>query len=342
MSSNYSTADSPSEGEIQLLASLARAVADGLSTDRISLEDASDRFGPFRTDQTGAVDKLRDKGLITGNDDALSLTNSGDTLARAYHAERPDRYWYYFRKFYTAANASAAHTKLCERAFGKDLSQEGMVDMEALDDLIERLNLDSGEAVLDLGCGAGGIAEYISDRTGAKVTGLDISPSAIEVANARTVTKRDRLNFLIGDLNALDLPSNGYDAAISLDALYWVSDLDTTLDAILAALHPGGQLAIHTLHGRDANEPPEAMEPQTSSIAIALERRKLSYDVSEHTANNAAFWKRNYEAAMELRDAFAAEGNDWIADSIIREAEEEFIPAFDNGLMARYLFHVRV
>ena len=74
MSSNYSTADSPSEGEIQLLASLARAVADDLSTDRISLEDASDRFGPFRADQTGAVDKLRDKGLITGNDDALSLT----------------------------------------------------------------------------------------------------------------------------------------------------------------------------------------------------------------------------------------------------------------------------
>jgi ubiquinone/menaquinone biosynthesis C-methylase UbiE len=342
MSSNHSTADSLSEGEIQLLASLARAVADGLGTDRASLEDASDRFGPFRADQSDAVNKLRDKGLITGNDEMLSLTESGGPLARAYHAERPDRYWYYFRKFYTAANASAAHSLLCERAFGKDLCQEGMVDMEALDDLLKRLSFDSGDEVLDLGCGAGGIAEYISDRTGAKVTGLDISTSAIEVANSRTVTKRDRLNFVIGDLNALDLPSNGYDAAISLDALYWVSDLDTTLDAILAALRPGGQLAIHTLHGRDANEPPEAMKPQNSSIAIALDTRKLSYEVSDHTANNAAFWKRTYAAAVDLRDAFAAEGNDWIADSLIREAEEEFIPAFDNGLMARYLYHVRI
>ena len=59
--------------------------------------------------------------------------------------------------------------------------------------------------------------------------GRDISLSAIEVAHARTVSKRDRLNFEIGDLNALDLPSENYDAAISLDALYWVSNLDQTL-----------------------------------------------------------------------------------------------------------------
>ena len=212
--------DTLSEGEIQILASLARAKADGLSTDRVSLETASDRFGPFRAEYDNAVDKLRDKELVTGADDALSLTEAGDPLARDYHAERPDLYWYYFRKFYAAANASEAHSALCERAFGKDLCQEGMVDMEALDDLIDRLQLHRGAAVLDLGCGAGGIAEYISDRTGVKVTGLDISPSAIEVALARTESKRDRLNFVIGDLNALDLPSENYDTAINLDPNY--------------------------------------------------------------------------------------------------------------------------
>lgn len=84
------------------------------------------------------------------------------------------------------------------------------------------------------------------------------------------------------------------------------------------------------------------MEAQASPIAKALDRRGLSYEVSEHTANNAAFWQRNYKAAVDLRDAFMAEGNVWIADSLIREAEEEFLPAFDAGLMARYLFHVRL
>ena len=248
----------------------------------------------------------------------------------------------YFRMFYAAANASAAHSALCERVFGRDLCQEGMVDMEALDDLLDRLDLKPGDTLLDLGCGAGGIAEYISDRTGARVTGIDISPSAIEVAQARTVAKRDRLDFVIGDLNALDLQPNTFDAAISLDALYWVSDIDRTLDDILASLRPGGQLAVHTLHGRDADEPLAAMEAQASPIAKALDRKRLSYEVSEHTANNAAFWQRNYKAAVDLRDTFSAEGNVWIADSLIRDAEEEFLPAFDAGLMARYLFHVRL
>ncbi len=342
MSSKYSTTESLSEGEIQFLASLASAVADSRATDQVSIEDAGDRFGPFRADQSDVVNKLREKGLITGHDDMLSLTESGDPLARGYHTERPDQYWYLYREFYTSANASMAHSMLCKRAYGKDLCQEGQVDMEALDDLLERLNLGSGDTVLDLGCGAGGISEYISDRTGAKVTGLDISPSAIEVAISRTTAKRDRLSFMIGDLNALDLSSNGYGAAISLDALYWVSDLDTTLGAILDAVRPGGQLAIHCSHHRDASEPIEALEPQFSEIALALKKRKQSYSVNDFTANNASFWKRHYTAVVDLRDVFAAEGNDWISDRLIREAEEVFLPAFDDGLRARYLFHVRV
>ena len=342
MSSGNQNTVALSEGEIQILASLARAESDGSGLDRASLETSLERFGPFRADPAGAVDLLRSKGLMTGDDAALQLTEAGRPLARAYHAERPNHDWYYFRKFYAAADASAAHSELCERAYGRDLCQEGMVDMEALDDLLDRLDLKPGDTLLDLGCGAGGIAEYISDWTGARVTGIDISTSAIEVAQARTAAKRDRLDFVIGDLNALDLKPNSFDAAIAVDALYWVADLDRTLDDILASLRPGGKLAVHTLHGREADEPLEAMEAQASPIAKALDRRGLSYEVSEHTANIAAFWQRNYKAAVDLRDSFMAEGNVWIADSLIREAEEEFLPAFEAGLMARYLFHVRL
>lgn len=341
MNTNSNTTVSLGEDEIQFLASLARAGAEDLGTDRISLENASERFGPFRADPGNAADKLRERGLVTGTDEALSLTATGAPLARHYHVERPDRYWYYYRKFYPAANASETHSKLCERAFGKDLCQEGMIDMAALDDLLDRLRLQRGAALLDLGCGAGGIAEYISDRTGARVTGLDISPSAIEVALARTEGKRDRLNFVLGDLNTLDLPPASYDAAISVDALYWVADLEQTIDAVLASLRPGGQFAIHTMHEREAHDPPEALGPQRSPVAEALQQRRLSYEVSEHTANCVAFWQRNYAAAVDLRDAFAAEGNEWIADSLIRESEEEFFPAFEAELWARYLYIAR-
>ncbi len=41
---------------------------------------------------------------------------------------------------------------------------------------MEALRLRSGDRVLDLGCGNGMIAEYISDRAAAHVMGLDYIP----------------------------------------------------------------------------------------------------------------------------------------------------------------------
>jgi len=52
----------------------------------------------------------------------------------------------------------------------------------------------------------------------------------------------------------------------------------------------------------------------------------------------ARYWK----AAIDLRDDFEAEGNGFIAASLIKEAEEEFLPAIEAGKMTRYLYHVRL
>jgi cyclopropane fatty-acyl-phospholipid synthase-like methyltransferase len=69
------------------------------------------------------------------------------------------------------------------------------MDMDSLHDLLDRLNLKKGQRVLDLGCGAGGISEFISDQTGAAVTGLDYSSTAITVARARTEKKVHTFKF---------------------------------------------------------------------------------------------------------------------------------------------------
>jgi len=55
---------------------------------------------------------------------------------------------------------------------------------------ISYLEIKTGDKVLDLGCGAGGISEYISDETGAHVTGLDYAASAIDVPTDRAHVSR--------------------------------------------------------------------------------------------------------------------------------------------------------
>ena len=113
----------------------------------------------------------------------------------------------FYERFYAVVNQSQAHARFCERAFGRNLCQHGFADMAQLDALIAALQPTSQHHLLDLGCGNGMIAEYISDVTDAHVTGLDYIPTAIAQAQARTAAKADRLTFQVGDINALAPPA---------------------------------------------------------------------------------------------------------------------------------------
>ena len=205
------------EAEIQVLASLHKLETEITPSDRTALEESGKRYWLFQEDWSEAVPRLLAKGMIVGNDDGYRLSESGQSLGTRCHAERPDMYWYYYRKFYPAARASKAHSQLCERVFGLDLTQEGQADMPALHHLLQLLNIRPGESILDLGCGAGVIAEYIEEKFGADVTGLDYAATAIEEAKRRTENQNRRLSFLCGDINALELPEQSFDAMISVD-----------------------------------------------------------------------------------------------------------------------------
>ncbi len=331
-----------SEGEIQLLAALHGAAEEDEPTDRAALEKRGERYWIYLEDWLEAYGSLADKGLIAGTDAGYRLTDTGQPLAEAYYRERPDMYWYHYQRLYPAAHASATHSRFCERVYGEDLCQEGQADMAAVADLLGRLDLKAGDRVLDLGCGSGVLAEYISDQTGAQVTGLDYAASAIEEARRRTADKSDRLTFLQADLNALELPERSFDAAISIDTLYWVADIADTLTQVIRALKPGSQIAIFMLEMLEDDDPPENLEVDKTMPARALAKLGLSYEAADYTASNAAFWRRVKEAAADLRADFAAEGNTFICDSWLNEAVKDFLPAIEDGTIARYLYHVRL
>jgi ubiquinone/menaquinone biosynthesis C-methylase UbiE len=331
-----------SEAEIQVLASVQAAELNAAPTDRATLEEGGERFSEYLEDWSGAFSSLVAKDLIEGGDSGYRLTESGRPLGHAYHEERPDRFWYYYQRLWKAAYESPTHSRHCRRVYGKDLCQDGMVDMAALEDLLARLDLQSGDHLLDLGCGAGVIAEYISDQTGARVTGLDYAAPAIAVASERTADKRSRMTFVTGDLNALDLPAHHFDAAISLDTLYWAADLAKTLDRAVRAIKPGGQMGIFMMQGPWDDDPPGTVAAGDTGLGRALSQLNLTYDAYDYTDRNIEFWRRNWKTVVELRDDFEAEGNGFIAAGLIKEAEEEFLPAIEVGKMTRYLYHLRL
>jgi 2-polyprenyl-3-methyl-5-hydroxy-6-metoxy-1,4-benzoquinol methylase len=329
---------SRTEGEIQVLASISQLEADGRRVDDLALNERGESYWIFKEDWTGVCELLVNKGLVQKSGEEWSLTDDGLPLGETYRAERVDMYWYYYQKFYTAAHASAAHSELCRRVFGADLTQEGQTDMASLNFALDQLPLGPGRTLLDLGCGAGVIAEYISDVTESSVVGIDYSSSAIAAANARTSEKRNRLTFETDNFNTMQPSVGKYDAILSMDTLYWVSDLTGMLDVLAKSLAPGGRMGLFMNHRVSNGGQATELQSDKSALGRAVESLGLTARVYDFTANLGAFWERNYAAALALKDQFDSEGNGFIAESLIRESEEDFLPEIYEGRLARYLF----
>jgi arsenite methyltransferase len=112
--------------------------------------------------------------------------------------------------------------------------------------LAERLGLEDGACVLDVGCGTGRLARWIAERLGPRghVTGVDPLPERIEVARSRGGAVR----FEVGqaeDLGAFEDAS--FDAVCMSAMLHWVPDKAKALAEARRVLRPGGRLGVTTL-----------------------------------------------------------------------------------------------
>jgi ubiquinone/menaquinone biosynthesis C-methylase UbiE len=159
-------------------------------------------------------------------------------------------------------------------------------------------------------------------------------------ANVRTETKRSQLTFLQADLNALDLPAQSFDAAISIDTLYWVADLSKSISSIVRSIKPGGQFGIFIEQSLRQGDDPKLLESNNTEVAQALSKLNLAYQVRNYTAEFQEFWPLIKKVALDLHDDFESEGNGFISQNWIREADDEYLPLLKANNIRRYLYHV--
>ncbi len=248
----------------------------------------------------------------------------------------------FYEKFYAITEHSAAHHAFCERVFGKDLCQHGFADMQQLELLMQVTQLGPGQDVLEIGCGNGMIAEYLSDCAGARFTGLDFIPLAIEQARKRTAEKSERLTFIVGDINALALPEHVFDLVLSVDSMYFSKDYAATIRQLKAALRHGGQMAIFFSHGREPwvpkeQFPAESLPADKTPLAEALRANDLTFRTWDLTAQEYALAQRRKKVLPELRPQFEAEDALFIYDNRMGDAQG-ISQAVEEGLHRRYLY----
>jgi trans-aconitate methyltransferase len=100
--------------------------------------------------------------------------------------------------------------------------------------VLDLLNSQSGDRILDLGCGDGVLTEKLV-ALGVQVVGIDNSPDMIAAARQRGLDAR------VMDARAL-LFDNEFDAVFSNAALHWIKDdPDAPIASAFRALKHGGR-----------------------------------------------------------------------------------------------------
>jgi ubiquinone/menaquinone biosynthesis C-methylase UbiE len=181
----------------------------------------------------------------------------------------------------------------CAAAFADDLHALP-IDRSFLDATAERI--DGIGPVLDLGCGPGQVAKYLTAR-GIAVIGLDSATQMLSLAAERT----NRAHFACGDMRALPFCSQSLRAVVAFYSIQHLprSELWIALGEIHRVLTPegilvvathlgGGEICIHEFLGHEIEpvggtfygeeELRDELVRQSFSVEMSLQRDPLPHE----------------------------------------------------------------
>ena len=101
----------------------------------------------------------------------------------------------------------------------------------------------AGRRALDVGCGAGLLAEPLA-RLGARVTGVDAAEENIAVARDHAAGSGLTIDYRCGEIGALGL--SGFDLVTAMEVIEHVADKPAFLRDVTARLAPDGLLVMST------------------------------------------------------------------------------------------------
>jgi SAM-dependent methyltransferase len=107
------------------------------------------------------------------------------------------------------------------------------------------LGASPGERILDVGCGPGFYCAELLDDVGSdgKVVGVDSSPQMLALA-ARRCEGHDNIEFHEADATSLPVENAGFDGAVCVQVLEYVSDVSAGLAELHRVLRPGGRVVV--------------------------------------------------------------------------------------------------
>jgi trans-aconitate 2-methyltransferase len=146
--------------------------------------------------------------------------------------------------------------------------------------VLERLPLGGAEAVLDAGCGSGGVTRLLLEKLpDGRVVGVDGSEAMIEAARENLEPYAGRVDLRVADLLELQL-EEPVDAVFSNATFHWVPDHDLLFERLRSAMKEGAPLVAQCGGEGNVAEFAAAIEaaPQLPEFAPVFEGWPTPYN----------------------------------------------------------------
>lgn len=156
-------------------------------------------------------------------------------------------------------HGSLEHSILSGLAAVGDTSKDAPVDQlgvvdefhmggrQATAEIAELLDLRPGLRVLDIGCGLGGTARFLSSRYGCVVTGVDITREYVDVGNSlnRQLGLDEHINLHVANATELAFENESFDRATLLHVGMNIPDKSQLCAEVARVITVGGLFAVY-------------------------------------------------------------------------------------------------
>ena len=181
----------------------------------------------------------------------------------------------------------------CDRQISKVMGWQGApwlerpqrLQEERTDLLIQKLNLEPGMVVGDIGAGTGHIAQMMAEKIGPNGVAwvVDIQPQMIKMLQKKAESlPKGRMQIRQSSEKNLNLPDRILDVAIMVDVYHELEYPRETLQSLMKAVKKGGKIVFVEYRAFDPDVPIKALHTMSvAQVQKEAEDLGLKYEKAE-------------------------------------------------------------